>query len=384
MKITEALERATQRRGRREIWDDDRFREVREHDLEQPTIAVRSVIGATALCLVLAALLTSSKLVQIAERQPIGPARDRWVEIAGAVDRTANFLSLNRPFDLIEDLRGAGETAGRRLDTIDQVVAEAGLATTTVGRPSGRAVPEPASDSEPTPAPASSSPPATTSAPPPLRTITAADPLRVLVAGDSQAEFLGQAIINDAGRRALDVETEHQLSSSLARPDYFNWPAELVSALEAGDPEAVVLFLGANDFQDMVGPDGDRLVRASEEWQREWSRRLGLMLDLIAATHRHVVWVGQPPMRDATLDEGVDLVNDLAAAVIAARSDVAYLDIWERFGGDGPYRERVVGPDGELRRARVDDGVHLNRTAAGWVAAAVLEILDGAWTFERG
>ena len=220
--------------------------------------------------------------------------------------------------------------------------------------------------------------------PPALREVTDVTPLRVHVVGDSQAEFLGQALLTESGQRAVAVTVDHRISTSLARPDYFNWPAELADVTSTADPEAVVLFLGANEYQHMVTAQGTRLVRGSAEWQAEWARRLAITLDLLEADHRRVFWIGQPPMRDRRVNEGVALVNQLAGPVIMARSHVVAVDIWALFGGDGDYRERVTGPDGEETRARVGDGVHLTRPAAGWVGEMVFAAMDEIWRFSSG
>ena len=83
-----------------------------------PTKSVRtSVLSATA-CLAVAALLVSGKIVEIADRLPVGPERDRWLEAATEADRVANGMSLNRPYDLLRDLRGAGDDAGQQIDVI--------------------------------------------------------------------------------------------------------------------------------------------------------------------------------------------------------------------------------------------------------------------------
>jgi hypothetical protein len=204
----------------------------------------------------------------------------------------------------------------------------------------------------------------------------------VFVGGDSQAEYLAQAVTTESDF-PLVVESQHEISTSLARPDYFNWPARLRVIDEEQDPEAVVLFIGANDHQDMADADGNRLVEGSEEWQLEWSRRLAITFDLLEQPGRHIFWVTQPPMREGALDAGIDLINDLAAAVIAKRDFVSAIDIWPLFGGESGFAERVTGPGGDEIRARIDDGVHLTRGAASWVADMVFAEMARYWDFEN-
>lgn len=372
MKHSDPLERATRRRARGPTWSDDQFRDARDEDLRERTAAVPSAVVSALTCLLLAALLTSGKIVEIAERQELGTTRDRQLAVAEAVDRVANFLSLNRPYDWIQEIRGAGEDAGERIDTIDEVTDPDTGADDGVADGDGDVAPPPGSST-------STSSTTTTMAVGPLRVVTGQEPLRVYVAGDSQATYLGQAITTEGGNRSFTVEIEDRISTSLARPDYFNWPAELAAVVEDRDPEAVVFFLGANDHQDMA-LDGERLVEGTPEWEEEWRHRLEVTLDLLAAPHRHVFWVTQPPMRDGRLDAGIDQINSLAAEVIEARPFVTPIDIHELFGGSGGFSERVTH-DGQDLRARVDDGVHLTRDASSWVADLVFVAMDDVWQF---
>lgn len=367
----DALSRAVRRRERGETWTDEQFRAAREHDLSERRHPVRSVVLAVLGCLLLSALLTSDKLLEIAERQEFGAARDRQVAIAEGLDRVANFWSLNRPYDALQDLRDANN------DRREIVTAPTTTITATTAPPT-TAAPMAGPPSSVTPSTTTS----TTTTLPANRGITSEDPLRVYVTGDSQATYLGQAVTTEGGGRALDVAVDDRISTSLARPDYFDWPSQWQVALAEHDPEVIVVFLGANDHQDMADLAGNRLIEGSEPWKQEWTSRLAAGLDLLTADGRTVLWVTQPPMRDRGLDEGIDLINELAAGVVADRPSVVPVDIWELFGGVDGYAERLTGPDGETITARVSDGVHLTRSAASWVADLVFVELDERWTFD--
>ena len=317
------------------------------------------------------------QIVEIAERQEFGDTRDRQVAVAERVDRVANFLSLNRPYDLIQDIRGAGDDAAQQIDSIDDVAADLGI---EVEVPDIDLVDDDDSTTGVDTTSTTTSTTTTTVPVGPLRSVDGAAPLSVFVGGDSQAEYLGQAITTESDLD-LTVEVQHEISTSLSRPDYFNWPARLAEIIDDQDPEAVVLFIGANDHQDMADADGNRLVEGSVEWQREWSRRLAITFDLLESDDRHIFWVTQPPMRDGDLNEGINQINDLAAAVIADRDFVSAVDIWPLFGGESGFAERVTGPDGDDIRARIDDGVHLTRAASSWVADMVFDDLTQFWEF---
>ena len=363
---TDPLARAVRRRERGDTWTDEQFRAAREQDLTERTQPVRASVLAALGCLLLASLLTSGKLVEIAERQEFGAARDRNLAVAEGVDRVANFLSLNRPYDAIRDVRDANN------DRVEVVAPVTTTTTTTTVPPTTSAAAAASTTTTTT---------TTTTTVPIRRTVTDADPLRVYVTGDSQATYLGQAVTTEGGSRPLTVSVDDRISTSLARPDYFDWPAQWAAVMADTDPDVVVVFVGANDHQDMADGVGERLVEGSDPWQTEWRARLSTALDVLSSDDRPVLWVTQPPMRDGELDAGIELINRLAAEVIAERPSVTTIDIWELFGGASGYAERLAGPDGETITARVSDGVHVSRPAASWIADLVFAEFDRAWNF---
>ena len=419
-------------------------------DHETPTKSVTASVLSATLCLGVAALLVSGKVVEIADRLPLGPDRDLWLEAATETDDLANSLSLNRPYDLLRDLRGAGDEAGQQIDVIGDLEDLLQLELDTDAELPGDArspVPaaepgdapvEPAaapvdefaetpseadisSDDEPREAHAPDEPPnspddapaeaeapsepegspdeslaasttttpgaaagtstATTTVPegPPAYVrpvpVSADAPLGVWVAGDSQALFLGQGLRRDSPLKdLLNITLDQRHSTGLSRPSYFNWPVHFYAVATSYNPELVVATLGSNDWQSMTSEDGDLLDRGSDEWNDEWSRRLGVAFDVLQAPHRQVIWVGLPPTRRDDFREGYALMNRLAAAEAAARDFVTMVDIWDMFGGDEPYRDAVAPPDDPEGRpvpVRQQDGVHLNRTGARWVVEAI-------------
>lgn len=328
----------------------------------------RRISLAALLCLVSSALLTSGKLVEIAERQPLGNTRDRWVDIAEAVDRAANFLSLNRPYDLIADWRGLGQDVGERLDTVAEVVEameDAGN-DQPPGAPAASADVDDRDGAEPTEAALE------------FFVVSPDQPLRVHVAGDSQADDVGHTLEGVSGG-VFDVTVNSRNSTNLVRPDYFNWPAELLKVSIRDDPDVVVLFLGASEWQNMETRNGSLVEPGTPEWLEEWSWRLGVVLDILAADHRLVVWVGLPPMRLGWSDAGIPAINETAAAVVADFPQAVMIDIWDLFGGEA-YTEKMPPPDGGAAvRVRMDDGIHLNRTGSSWVSGEVVQAVAAVW-----
>ena len=217
---------------------------------------------------------------------------------------------------------------------------------------------------------------------PRLTPVSEEAPLRAYVAGDSQAFYLGVDLRTGPLRRVIEVTLEDRHSTGLARPAYFNWPAHLLSVSTELDPELLVMTMGNNDWQDMRSQDDEILRRGSDQWRAEWGRRLGVMFDLMAGPHRHILWVGLPPTRRDDFREGYAVMNEVAAEVAAERDFVTMIDIWEMFGGDEPFRASVPppgDPGGNPVLVRQTDDVHLNRRGAEWVVAIIEEDIRRIW-----
>ena len=421
---------------------------------------MKTIVGAVLGSLLLFALLVSGKLVQVAERQPLGDSRDRWLNVAESVDRVSNLFALNRPYDLITGIRGVDADAGERVDSIEAVGTALGrereparlrihepsattqelpkatpLAAPSPAAPAATIIPRPAelpdgtgsnpipdtgqpavpgdsgrdpytAENPEQPGPGSetsdaawppqykpinsdghnptsqAAPPGDLEPPPPLklRTVTPDDPLRVYVAGDSQAFYPGHALTRVADGSLIDVTVDSRHSTGLARPDVFNWPAELLDIADEHDPELAVLFIGGNDWQPMQTPQGELLRPGTDEWRSEWIWRLEVAFAALAAPHRHFVLVSPAPAGPEPFRTGHSQINELSRMATLSRSDVTLVDIWELFGGDEPYSDRVSPlSGGDQVRVRQQDGIHLNRTGAKWVAEMVFDVAAERW-----
>ena len=254
--------------------------------------------------------------MEIADRLPLGPDRERWLEAATETDRLANSLSLNRPYDLLLDLRGAGDEAGQQIDVIgdveellqleldgtaeqlpdDEAAAPAdepapapgepasaspgdsdtppGQPDTPPGQPDTRpGQPDAPDDAATTTATAATATPTstTTSVPegPPayIRAVpvSAEAPLVSWVVGDSQAFFLGHGLREGRLRDVTEITLDQRHSTGLARSGYFNWPVHFFAIAAHYNAEVVVATLGSNDWQSMTAPEGHTLNRGSDE-----------------------------------------------------------------------------------------------------------------------
>jgi hypothetical protein len=201
------------------------------------------------------------------------------------------------------------------------------------------------------------------------------------IGGDSVIKVPGEAIVRQALESGLfETTLEPQLQSGLTRPDYFDWPRELDRVARSDeDYEVVVVMFGANDAQGIIEPDGTVHQEAGdEEWQAEYRRRVGGVMDLLRADGRLVAWVGQPIMRSEEFSEEMAMLNEIFREEAAARPWVKFIDIWPLFStASGEYDAYLEDDDGEEKLMRHPDGVHLDREggerAARYILAEILE-----------
>ena len=226
--------------------------------------------------------------------------------------------------------------------------------------------------------------PPTTPAPTAPVPPSAAAPARILVVGDSDAAAFGpylQGLLDATGVAATTVD--YEVSSGLARPDFFDWPAHLRATLPAADPDIVVVTFGGNDAQGMSTPDGSNPfewndpVAAKETWLPEYTRRVGEVMDLVAAEGRTVVWVGIPNDDSPEVTARLAVQDEAVRAALAAHPQVRFVDTWTRFSsGNGGWAEYVVDPrDGQGKDVRADDGFHLNQNGAEILAVDIAALV---------
>ena len=210
----------------------------------------------------------------------------------------------------------------------------------------------------------------------PLRTVTAAEPLRLKAYGDSVGGGLCWMMQQTVAEYPVKLWVFYKPSTGLARPDYFSWPNKIRDTL--GHSWGAMIFMsGANDGQGMV-QDGKTLPFGSSGWLAEYHRRVGAMMDLaLAHGIKRLYWVGMPGMSpSSTLVQAMSTVNDVYRAEAEKRAPlVHYINAWKI----------LEGPDGAyVASYRQPDGVHLNDNGTRKLAAAVWKIIGDEWHFTKG
>jgi lysophospholipase L1-like esterase len=199
----------------------------------------------------------------------------------------------------------------------------------------------------------------------------------VVVTGDSLSQPL-DARIGRAFARAntgVRVIRDAHLGTGISQSDIVDWGRLSVQQVRRRRPDAVVMFMGANEGFPMRS-GGRTLECCGPDWSAEYASRVRRMMN----TYRQggvarVYWLSLPVPRDHARQVISRSVNQaIAVAAAPYRAQVRVLDMAALFTPGGRYRDSMpVG--GRRTLVRQADGVHLNGTGAGVALGPVLAAL---------
>ena len=214
----------------------------------------------------------------------------------------------------------------------------------------------------------------------PLWRPTPSHPLRLLVTGDSLPGYLGPILLNEAAaigpvRGAVDVHD----GTGLTRPDFVDWSLVARRQVVTYHPDAVVVWMGGNDFQNMTLPAGHVFLAGTPAWTREYQRRVEICMRIwIHGGAQRIYWLAMPPARDPSWAYDDAQINTALRRAAARVPGAEYLDILGRITDHGRYAD-YVHAHGQPELVREADGVHVNLTGSTIVAHEVLRVLEREW-----
>jgi hypothetical protein len=316
-------------------------------------------------------LLFAPTLQHNAQVSPVGTRRTVALDLLGPIAATSRALQLSHLVSWTDEATGrTGNQPGNGV-----------LSTLGPGHHHGGHPGKPHRGGQP-------SGPPTTVAPhgggvPDITHPTAADPLRVLIVGDSLGIDMGGPLQNDlANTGVVQATLDARESTGLTRPDYFNWPAELQSDLGTARPQVVVIMMGANDPQDFPGPPD--VPFTSPQWNVMYAARVAAFMKLAQSGGATVIWVGMPPMQNAALSakmSDVDAVDQQQAAL--RKPPVDFISSWTLLGtAQGAYAPFITNAAGQVINVRTPDGIHLTPAGGEVLSQTVLNYLRGPLHFQ--
>ncbi len=318
-----------------------------DHNFPPEPVPRRRAPAGQAMVVVLVALLAgfvlnADRIDTTARTQPFGWQRTWAMRITGPIKAISDTTHLNAPRKVLS------ERAGNKL-------------------------PPPPSDTKTVATAPPTIPDATTttSTPPVYRVPTAADPVRVLVAGDSLMGWIGPALTQALSGRPVKITEDWEVGTGLARPDVLSWPARIGQDLAAYNPEVLVVGFGGNDAQDM-STDAGRVSVGSPEWAAEYQRRVAQVLNAIEGPNRTVYWIGLPITTRGDIERAAPAMAATVKTEIAARPWAHYVDTHPTLSPDGTYSAYLPDGSGGEVKVRENDGVHPNIAGARRIVAPLV------------
>jgi hypothetical protein len=185
--------------------------------------------------------------------------------------------------------------------------------------------------------------------------------LRVAIVGDSLAQGVGFAA--DAVFKPFWVEVFKQgrISTGLARPDYFNWMAQMHTIVDRAAPDLILVMIGENDNQGLLYPDGTlEQDIGTFDWAEHYQARVERFAKIATSDGGHVVWIGLPNVSDKSRWDFIQKQDAIFQSVADELPNVSYFDSWNTFAAaDGGYS--AFYRDGtKVSEIRAPDGVHFN------------------------
>jgi|GEM_PF-1142911 len=195
----------------------------------------------------------------------------------------------------------------------------------------------------------------------------------LLVTGDSLAQPLDVQLARRLAGDGVQTLRDAHLGSGISKTGIIDWGVLSTQQAKQRKPDAVVMFMGANEGFPFPGADGKSIQCCGPAWAVVYATRARRMMDTYRrAGAARVYWLTLPLPRDRKAQAIARTVN--AAIEVAAqplRSQVRVLDMATEFTPDARYRaaQDIGGRQTIVRRP---DGVHLNEAGSNVAMAIVL------------
>ena len=200
----------------------------------------------------------------------------------------------------------------------------------------------------------------------------------LLVTGDSMSMPLDQDLAQALEPDGVRVTQDPHVGTGISTTVLVNWGSLALSQVRQYHPDAVVVFIGANDGFSMPGPSGAEVNCCGAEWAAIYATRVRQLMN----TYRRqgaarVYWLTLPAPRDARRAQAARAVDAaIEVAAEAYRDEVRVVDMVPIFTPGFAYRDSMtVG--GQPTIVRQSDGIHLNDAGSSLASRYVLAAIAG-------
>jgi hypothetical protein len=197
----------------------------------------------------------------------------------------------------------------------------------------------------------------------------------VLVTGDSMSLILDAEIARRFAGSGIETVRDPHVGTGLSITGIVDWGKLSRSQVSKHEPEAIVVFIGANEGFPLKYA-GRSVKCCGPEWASAYSTRARTLMNTFRqAGEARVYWLLLPAPRDPDrqkISRVVNLADTVAASPYGAQ--VRLLDMSAIFTPDFTYRD-AMAVDGQDRLVRQADGIHLNQAGNAIAADEVVKAL---------
>lgn len=206
--------------------------------------------------------------------------------------------------------------------------------------------------------------------------------IRIGVFGDSLADGIWAGLYRTLQRYdRIEVLRHTEVSSGLARADFFDWDAELADILADEPLDIAVVCIGLNDNQPVYFEGRRQFAFASEEWNAVYRKRISDFIVRLQIMGVPTFWVGLPTVRDSHFAEQMSHLNMLYESE-AGLAGITFIPTLALTGdADGAYSAYLPDEDGRNRLMRANDGVHFTSRGYAMIAEALIAVMSAELTF---
>lgn len=238
--------------------------------------------------------------------------------------------------------------------------------------------------------------------------------IRILVLGDSMADWLAYGLEEQlAETPEIGIVRKQRAFSGLVRYEQRSdaeWPKVARDLIAQEKPQAIIMLIGLQDRQpirEKVQPapakpaaatnqsdaqqgaaqqkpaeptDDETPANASnerqrakasgpfefrtEKWEEVYGARVDEMIAVLKTANVPVLWVGVPAVRGTKSTSDLQYLNDVVRPRVE-KAGLIYVNVWDGFVDErNNYMQRGPDVDGQIRQLRTSDGVHFTRFGA--------------------
>jgi hypothetical protein len=195
-------------------------------------------------------------------------------------------------------------------------------------------------------------------------------PLKILIIGDSFIESVfGPQLERDLlAFDGISTVRFGKIATGFNRnSEIFNWTQNIKSLISQHDPDIILISLGANDVNPMLG-----LTFYQQEWRDIYADRVEEFANTIPDDIR-IYWIGHTISTNSIWNEGIVVIIDIFKKEIDEHENQSFIDVWDRFTKDGAYASFIENDDGIMIKVKDADGIHFTQAGADILSHLVIE-----------